>query len=107
MLKHESPTWSVLASHRYLVRTLLLYGDVWGGKDNTVNQAFLEDLAPGQVFTSDARAVVEAGAIKRFAGEFDPQPFHLDEASARPPFFQKLVASGGHTTALTTQLLVR
>jgi len=45
-----------------------------------VKKAFLEDLAPGQVFTSDARAVVDGGAIKRFAGEFDPQPFHL----ARP-----------------------
>jgi acyl dehydratase len=76
-------------------------------KDHTVDQAFLEDLAPGQVFTSDARAVVDAGAIKRFAGEFDPQPFHLDEASARPTFFKKLVASGWHTTAVTMQLLVR
>ena len=72
-----------------------------------MDQAFLEDLAPGQVFTSDARAVVDAGAIKRFASEFDPQPFHLDEASARPTFFKKLVASGWHTTAVTMQLLVR
>jgi acyl dehydratase len=76
-------------------------------KDHMVDQAFLEDLAPGQVFTSDARAIVDAGAIKRFAGEFDPQPFHLDEASARPTFFKKLVASGWHTTAVTMQLLVR
>ena len=66
-----------------------------------MKKAFLEDLAPGQVFTSEARAVVDAGSIKRFAGEFDPQPFHLDETSARPTFFKKLVASGWHTTAVT------
>jgi len=48
-------------------------------REHAVKKAFLEDLAPGQVFTSDARAVLDAGAIKRFAGEFDPQPFHLDE----------------------------
>jgi acyl dehydratase len=71
-----------------------------------VTKAFFEDLAPGQVFTSDARAVVDAAAIKRFAGEFDRQPFHLDEASARATFFKELVASGWHTTALTMQLVV-
>ena len=72
-----------------------------------MKKAFLEDLAPGQVFTSEARAVVDAGAITRFASEFDPQPFHLDEASARPTFFKKLVASGWHTTAVTMQLVVK
>ena len=60
-----------------------------------MDKAYLEDLAPGQVFTSDARAVVDAGLIKRFAGEFDPQPFHLDEATARPTFFKKLVPADG------------
>jgi acyl dehydratase len=76
-------------------------------KEYAVKKAFLEDLAPGQVFTSDARAVVDASSIKRFAGEFDPQPFHLDEATARSTFFKKLVASGWHTTAVTMQLLVK
>src|SRR5215469_9701280 len=76
-------------------------------KENAVDKTYLEDLAPGQVFTSDARTVVDAGSIKRFAGEFDPQPFHLDEASARPTFFKKLVASGWHTTAVTMQLVVK
>src|SRR6185295_8770827 len=66
-----------------------------------VTKAYLEDLAPGQVFASDARAVVDAASIKRFSGEFDRQPFHLDEAAAQPTFFQELVASGWHTTAMT------
>ena len=76
-------------------------------KEHAVEQMFLEDLAPGQVFTSDARAMVDGTSIKRFAGEFDQQPFHLDEASAQNTFFKKLVASGWHTTAVTMQLIVK
>jgi len=76
-------------------------------KEHAVDKTFLEDLAAGQVFTSDARAIVDAGSIKKFAGEFDPQPFHLDEASAGTSFFKKLVASGWHTTAMTMQLIIK
>jgi acyl dehydratase len=75
-------------------------------QEQAVKRAYLEDLAPGQVFTSDARAVVDVASIKRFSGEFDRQPFHLDEAAAKPTFFQELVASGWHTTAVTMQLIV-
>lgn len=67
---------------------------------------FLDDLAAGQVFTSDARCRVDADAIKQFAGTYDPQPFHLDEAQARSTFFGELVASGWHTTAMTMPLIV-
>src|SRR3954452_22274229 len=71
-----------------------------------VTKAYLEDLAPGQVFTSDARTVVDAASIKRFSGEFDRQPFHLDEAAAQTTFFGEMVASGWHTNAMTMQLSV-
>jgi acyl dehydratase len=76
-------------------------------KETAVDKAYLEDLAPGQVFTSDARTVVDADAIKRFGGEFDPQPWHLSETVARSTFFKELVASGWHTTALTMQLIIQ
>src|SRR5262249_56766865 len=49
-------------------------------KETAVDKAYLEDLAPGQVFTSDARTVVDADAIKRFVGEIDQQPWHVSEA---------------------------
>ena len=39
----------------------------------------------------------DADAIKRFAGEFDPRPTHLDEAAAEETFFKGLAASGAHT----------
>ena len=66
---------------------------------------YLEDLAVGQKFSS-GRVRVEAEAIKAFAAEFDPQPFHLNEDAANESFFQGLAASGWHTAALTMRLLV-
>ena len=66
---------------------------------------FLEDFAVGQKFGS-ARARIDAEQVKRFAAEFDPQPFHMDEQAAARSFFGGLAASGWHTAALTMRLLV-
>ncbi|MGY2050270.1 MaoC family dehydratase [Methylobacterium sp. JK268] len=66
---------------------------------------YLDDLEPGQIHRSGELAVTEE-AIKRFAAEYDPQPFHLDETRAAASFFQGLAASGWHTAALTMRLLV-
>ena len=49
---------------------------------------------------------VDQASIVAFAKEFDPQPFHVDlEAAAAGPF-GGLIASGWHTAALVTRLLV-
>jgi acyl dehydratase len=66
---------------------------------------YLEDLYMGQRFTSESY-VMEAAKIKEFAAEFDPQPFHLDEAAAEASIFEGLVASGWHTAAVAMRLLV-
>lgn len=66
---------------------------------------YLEDLAVGQTF-SNGPVELTAEAIKAFAAQFDPQPFHLDEAAAEASLFGKLAASGWHTAALTMRLLV-
>jgi acyl dehydratase len=68
--------------------------------------SYLDDLAPGQRFVGSTRLQVDAERIKRFAAEFDPQPFHLDDDAARPTLFRGLAASGWHTAALTMRLLV-
>lgn len=65
---------------------------------------YLDDLSPGQRFTS-ASLAVDAEAIKDFARQFDPQPFHLDEEAAEASLFGGLAASGWHTAALTMRLL--
>jgi acyl dehydratase len=66
---------------------------------------YLEDLHIGQRFASGTYAVDEA-QIKAFAGQFDPQPFHLDDATAKRTMFAGLAASGWHTAAITMRLLV-
>ncbi len=66
---------------------------------------YLEDFAVGQTFGSGRLRLTE-GRIKSFAGEFDPQPFHLDEEAARGTIFRGLAASGWHTAAVTMRLLV-
>ena len=66
---------------------------------------YLEDLHVGQRFTSGSYRMDENG-IKAFATEFDPQPFHLDEAVAQTGVFRGLSASGWHTAAVTMRLLV-
>src|ERR1700716_1190316 len=66
---------------------------------------YLEDFAVGQTFGS-GRLRVEKERIKTFAAEFDPQPFHLDDAAARASIFRGLAASGWHTAAMTMRLLV-
>jgi acyl dehydratase/ribonuclease HI len=65
----------------------------------------LEDLHVGQKFTSGTYCMDE-NRIKTFAAEFDPQPFHLDDAAARQSIFRGLAASGWHTAAATMRLLV-
>ena len=70
-----------------------------------MNERFLEDFAAGQIYGS-GRITVEEDRIRTFAAEFDPQPFHLNEDSARRSIFGGLAASGWHTAALTMRLLV-
>jgi len=67
---------------------------------------YLEDFAVGQRFISETHRV-DADQIKSFAKQFDPQPFHLDEAAAQASFFQGLAASGWHTASVTMSLLVQ
>jgi acyl dehydratase len=65
---------------------------------------YLEDLSVGLRFVTGTHPVT-AEAIKAFAREFDPQPFHLDEDAAATTYFQGLAASGWHTAAMTMRLL--
>ncbi len=66
---------------------------------------WLEDLSVGQAFVSGTHTLT-ADEIKDYAGRYDPQPFHMDEAAARGTMFGGLAASGWHTAAVTMRLSV-
>lgn len=66
---------------------------------------YLDDISVGDTFRSKDQAIDEA-AIKAFATQFDPQPFHLDDNAARHTLFGGLAASGWHTAAITMRLMV-
>jgi acyl dehydratase len=67
---------------------------------------WFDDLKLGMRFKS-GEGTVSAEDIKRFASEFDPQPFHLDEAAAQNTVFHGLAASGWHTAAIAMRLAVQ
>jgi acyl dehydratase len=71
---------------------------------NQLSERYLEDFAVGQTFNS-GRLRIDKERVLAFAAEFDPQPFHLDEAAARHSIFGGLAASGWHTAAVTMRLL--
>jgi len=69
------------------------------------NPLYFDDLKVGDTFETATHALATE-QIKAFAQQFDPQPFHLDEAAARCSIFGELTASGWHTAAVTMRLLV-
>src|SRR5258707_15315734 len=66
---------------------------------------FFEDIAIGQrrelgSFTFTAEL------IKKFARQFDPQRFHVDEEEGKKSLFGGLAASGWHVGSICMKLLV-
>lgn len=71
----------------------------------TAQPLYLDSMAVGDRFTSGEHAM-DAAQIIAFAEQFDPQPFHLDDAAAKATLFGGLAASGWHTAAITMRLQV-
>jgi acyl dehydratase len=74
-------------------------------KGESAQVLYLDDLRVGQRFSSGTYRMDEE-RMKAFAAEFDPQPFHLDEAAAGASIFRGLAASGWHTASASMRLLV-
>jgi acyl dehydratase len=66
---------------------------------------FFEDIAIG-ARRELGEFTFTAEDIKRFAAQFDPQRFHLDEEAGRNSLFGGLAASGWHVAAVCMKLLV-
>ncbi len=65
---------------------------------------YFEDFEVGQILPLAPHTVTRA-EIVAFAAEFDPQPFHLDEAAAADTLLGGLAASGWHTCALFMRMM--
>jgi len=65
---------------------------------------YWEDFAPGTV-REFGHMPVTRDAVLDFARQFDPQPFHLDDAAAEASLFGRLSASGWHTCAMTMRMM--
>jgi acyl dehydratase len=66
---------------------------------------FFEDIEVGQRRELGSFTFT-ANGIRKFAGQFDPQPFHLDEEAGRKSLFGGLAASGWHVGSVCMKLLV-
>jgi len=68
-------------------------------------EMYFEDFYPGQKFESETYRVT-AKEIIAFGEQYDPQPFHIDEAAGKNSFFSGLAASGWLTAAIVMRLRV-
>ena len=71
-----------------------------------MSRRYLEDFAVGQQFSATDEYEMRLEEMTAFAGTYDPQPIHLDPVLAAGEMFAGLVASGWHTLAATTRLVL-
>lgn len=72
--------------------------------DSDMNILHWEDFEVGRTLTLGEKTVTREEIIA-FASEFDPQPFHLDEAAAANTMLGGLAASGWHSCAMMMRLM--
>jgi acyl dehydratase len=66
---------------------------------------YFEDVVVGKVARFGNKQVTREEVID-FAGQYDPQPFHLDDDAAAQTYFGRLSASGWHTGAMAMRMMV-
>jgi len=76
---------------------------IGAGPSRTSN--YFEDRVIGEMADVGSHTFTR-DEIVGFARDFDPQPFHLDEAAAKSSLFGALCASGWHTAAIYIRLFV-
>ncbi|UCV02070.1 MaoC family dehydratase [Dechloromonas denitrificans] len=67
---------------------------------------YLDDLTPGQQFTTPGVTLTEAEIID-FAWRYDPQSFHLDANAAADSPYGGLIASGFQSLAICFRLFIQ
>ncbi|MFM9971622.1 MAG: MaoC family dehydratase [Burkholderiales bacterium] len=66
---------------------------------------YFEDFPAGTLIDCGTR-FVSKDEIIRFATEFDPQPFHIDDVAAAKTHFGGVVASGWHSGSIAMRMVV-
>jgi acyl dehydratase len=66
---------------------------------------YFEDIEPGAVRRFGSYQVTREEVVA-FAGQYDAQPFHLDDEAAAQTHFGRIAASGWHTCAMTMAMVV-
>jgi len=66
---------------------------------------YFEDYATGMIERFGSYAVTREEVVA-FARQYDPQPFHLDDAAAAQTYFGRLSASGWHTACMAMRMSV-
>jgi acyl dehydratase len=66
---------------------------------------YFEDFETGAELDCGSRRVTKE-EIVAFAREFDPQPFHIDEAAAAKSPYGGVIASGWHSCAICMRMAV-
>nr|WP_265570426.1 MaoC family dehydratase [Sphingomicrobium nitratireducens] len=66
---------------------------------------YFEDMDVGARHEFGSKTVSREEIVD-FATQYDPQPFHLDDAAAAMTPFGRLAASGWHTGAMTMRIVV-
>jgi acyl dehydratase len=77
-----------------------------GGDGMASEDRFYEDIVVGSE-REIGRHQVSRDEIIRFATDWDPQPFHIDEEAARASVFGELTASSCHTYSLSSLIFHR
>jgi acyl dehydratase len=65
---------------------------------------YWEDFKVGEVEQIGGKRV-DKEEIIAFAKQYDPQPFHVDEAAAKQSMYGGLIASGWHTCAMVMRMM--
>ena len=65
---------------------------------------YWEDFKVGEVEQIGGKRV-DRDELIEFARQFDPQPFHVDEAEAKQSMYGGLIASGWHTCAMVMRMM--
>jgi acyl dehydratase len=66
---------------------------------------YFEDLSRGETWVSREATITEADIVE-FARKYDPQPMHMDPATAAKGPHGTVIASGWHIAALTLKMFV-